>query len=73
MPSAECGVPRMRYYRFMERECPMCGDRMRVVTRETVTKIPGTSQEVKRTTSEWVCGECDYFEEIDDEKDANAG
>jgi hypothetical protein len=57
----------------MERECPMCGDRMRIVTRETVTKIPGTSQEVRRTTSEWICRECDYFEEIEDDKDPNAG
>jgi C4-type Zn-finger protein len=50
----------------MERECPLCGDRMRFVTRETVTKVPGTSQEVRRTTQEWVCRECDYFEEVDD-------
>ena len=53
------------YPRLMERECPLCGDRMRFVTRETVTKVPGTSQEVRRTTQEWVCRECDYFEEVD--------
>jgi C4-type Zn-finger protein len=50
----------------MERECPMCGDRMHLVTRETVTKIPGTSQEVRRITTEWVCRECDYFEEVEE-------
>ena len=54
------------YAHVMERECPLCGDRMRFVTRETVTKVPGTSQEVRRTTREWVCRECDYFEEVDD-------
>ena len=56
----------------MERECPMCGDRMRLVARETVTKIPGTSQEIRKTTREWICRECDYFEEIEDETDLNA-
>ena len=40
---------------------------MRSVTRETVTKVPGTSQEVRTVTKEWVCRECDYFEEIDDD------
>jgi uncharacterized protein with PIN domain len=50
----------------MERECPQCGERMRFVTRETVTRVPGTSQEVRRTTHEWVCRECDYFEEVDE-------
>jgi hypothetical protein len=56
----------------MERECPMCGDRMHLVTRETVTKVPGTSQEIRRSTSEWVCRECDYFEEIEESGDTTA-
>jgi C4-type Zn-finger protein len=58
--------------RGMERECPMCGDRMRLVTRETVTKVPGTSQEIRRSASEWVCGECDYFEETEESGDTAA-
>jgi len=49
-----------------ERECPLCGERMHIKTRETVSKVPGTSQEIRRTTREWVCRECDYFEEIDE-------
>ena len=48
------------------RECPLCSERMRLVTRETVTRLPGTSQEVRQIVSEWVCGECDYFEEAED-------
>jgi hypothetical protein len=48
------------------RECPLCGERMRLETRETVTRVPGTSQEIRTTTREWVCGECDYFEEAED-------
>ena len=59
------------YARSMEeRECPLCGERMHIKTRETVSKVPGTSQEVRRTTREWVCRECDNFEEID-EADGN--
>ncbi len=50
----------------MVRECPLCSERMRVVTRETVTRVPGTSQEVRTSIREWVCGECDYFEEAED-------
>ena len=41
----------------------MCGEFMRLVTRETVSKVPGTSQTVKTEVREWVCPECDYFEE----------
>jgi hypothetical protein len=39
---------------------------MRLETRETVTRVPGTSQEVRELNREWVCGECDYFEEAED-------
>ena len=49
----------------MSRECPMCGEFMRLVTREAVTRVPGTLQDVKTTVREWVCPECDYFEEAD--------
>ena len=38
---------------------------MRLVSRETVTRVPGTSQEVKTIAREWVCPECDYFEDAD--------
>lgn len=44
-------------------ECPMCGEKMRLVDREMVDRIPGRSQAVRRTVREWVCPECDYFEE----------
>ena len=45
------------------KECPMCGELMRLVTRERADTIPGTRQTVKREAREWVCPECDYFEE----------
>lgn len=56
---------RRGYDAGMSKECPMCNEFMRLVTRETVTRVPGTSQEVKATAREWVCPECDYFEEAE--------
>ena len=41
----------------------MCGEFMRLETREVVTRVPGTSQDNRRIEREWVCPECDYFEE----------
>jgi hypothetical protein len=49
----------------MIKECPLCGDRMQLVTRETITRVPGTSQEIRKTVQEWICRECDYFEEAE--------
>ena len=53
----------------MTKECPMCGEFMRLVTRETVSRVPGTAQEVKTPVREWICPECDYFEEAEGEGD----
>ena len=40
---------------------------MRRVEREVIDVMPG-SGEVKRTNvREWVCSECDYFEEVEEE------
>ncbi len=50
------------------RECPMCGETMRLTTRETADRVPGTSQLRPKTYREWVCPDCDYFEEAE-EKD----
>jgi YgiT-type zinc finger domain-containing protein len=48
---------------IMTKECPMCGELMRLRTAERHDKIPGTQQTVKREYKEWTCPECDYFEE----------
>jgi len=55
-----------------KRECPMCGEYMRLVERERVTTIPGFSEVQRVTVREWVCPECDYFEEDDGEGDSPA-
>jgi C4-type Zn-finger protein len=49
--------------RMAGKECPMCGEFMRLVLRESISRVPGTSQEIKTALREWVCPECDYFEE----------
>lgn len=53
------------------KECPLCGERMRRKDMELVDVIPGTTETKTRKVSEWVCPECDYFEEI--EKEGAAG
>ena len=45
----------------------MCGEAMQLHAIEVVTRIPGTSQEVKGLEREWRCPECDYFEEEEEE------
>ena len=44
------------------RECPLCGETMRLKVSETVLRISGNPDR-KQTVREWVCPECDYFEE----------
>jgi hypothetical protein len=41
---------------------------MRLKVREMVDRIPGQSQVVRREIREWVCPECDYFEEADGDR-----
>jgi transposase len=47
------------------RECPLCGETMRLVTREVKDRIPGHVGARPRSVREWVCPECDYFEEAE--------
>ena len=43
----------------------MCGEFMRLTERLQVDRIPGTSQVTTKAMKEWVCPECDYFEEYE--------
>jgi len=49
------------------KECPMCGELMRLVETEVTDRVPGTPQTRTSKTVEWVCPECDYFEEPDED------
>ena len=44
-------------------ECPLCGTKMRLSVRE-VQGFGGAVQVVR----EWICPECDYFEEAESTK-----
>ncbi|MGC4082622.1 MAG: hypothetical protein QM736_11055 [Vicinamibacterales bacterium] len=49
------------------RECPMCGGTMQLKQTTSVSHIPGYSDPSPKTTMEWVCPDCDYFEEAEGE------
>ena len=46
----------------------MCGTAMRLKQHETMVRVPGNPRATARKTVEWICPECDYFEEADDEE-----
>ena len=48
------------------KECPMCGERMRQREQQITARIPGTSETRTSSSREWICPECDYFEEVEE-------
>jgi hypothetical protein len=50
------------------RECPLCGATMRLRHVQTVVQLPGNLNATTRTTYEWVCPDCDYFEEAEEDR-----
>ena len=48
------------------KECPLCGETMRLSVREIRDTIPGSSEPAVRVAREWICPECDYFEEVEE-------
>ena len=52
----------------MTKECPMCGELMRMRLAERIDTIPGTTETTKREYREWTCPECDYFEDVEPEE-----
>ncbi len=49
------------------KECPLCGENMRLKERDTIVHVPGNLTGTKQHVREWVCAECDYFEEAEEE------
>lgn len=49
------------------RECAFCGGTMRLRVAETVVQIPGNPKPSSHTVREWVCPDCDNYEEDTDE------
>jgi C4-type Zn-finger protein len=51
------------------KECPMCGEGMRLLVREYRDRIPGHGESAARLAREWICPECDYFEEAESDEE----
>lgn len=51
---------------MVAKECPMCGETMKLREREVTDRVPGSTQIKVAKFSEWVCPECDYFEEAEE-------
>lgn len=50
------------------RECPLCGGSMRPRQRDVVERVPGYTTTMTRQATERVCPDCDYFEEVEEER-----
>ena len=48
------------------KDCPMCGERMRIREQQITARVPGTQQTQTSRQREWFCPECDYFEDVGD-------
>ena len=53
------------WYNSRMKECPLCGETMRLTVREIRDTIPGSNETAVRVSREWICPECDYFEEAE--------
>jgi C4-type Zn-finger protein len=51
---------------MVARDCPMCGETMRLVEKQATDRVPGAPKPVVAKVREWVCPECDYFEDAED-------
>ena len=61
---------RARKTRIMpaDKECPLCGEMMRLEDKEAIVQIPGNPTPSTTHTREWTCPDCDYFEEAEEER-----
>ncbi len=50
------------------KECPQCGENMRLSIREIPERVPGVGQATVRVAREWICPDCDYFEDAEPEE-----
>jgi acetone carboxylase gamma subunit len=47
------------------KDCPLCGESMQLREGEATERVPGYTQTKTQSYREWVCPECDYFEEVE--------
>jgi YgiT-type zinc finger domain-containing protein len=48
------------------KECPLCGGNMKLREGKSVVHVPGNRNATTRAIWEWVCPDCDYFEEAEE-------
>jgi len=48
-------------------DCPLCGAPMILKRSDVVVHVPGNPRPTTMPGAEWICPECDYFEETDEE------
>jgi hypothetical protein len=51
-----------------EKECPLCGGTMRLKETQIAVQVLGNPRPTMRRQIEWICPDCDYYEEAEDEK-----
>ena len=52
---------------MVTKECPLCSEMMKLRQREVIDRVPGSTQTRTAQYREWVCPECDYFEEAEEQ------
>jgi transposase len=50
------------------KDCPLCGGTMRLKRFQSVAQVPGNPKPTTRNVAEWVCPDCEYFEEAEEEE-----
>ena len=46
-----------------KKDCPLCGEMMEIKDTQSSTQIPGNPKPTILIVHEWVCADCEYFEE----------
>ena len=46
----------------------MCGGTMRLKRTDLHVQVPGNPRPIRRISAEWICPECDYFEEAEEDR-----
>jgi YgiT-type zinc finger domain-containing protein len=49
------------------KECPLCGGTMQLKESLVTSRTPGNPKTTTRTVREWVCPDCDNFEEVEED------
>ena len=62
---AEGGCYRKHVPMAETQECPLCGGTMRLKMTNTVSRVPGNPHDTTHPSAEWICPDCDYYEEAE--------